>query len=225
MTLLDIIIIGVLLLFMYMGYRRGLIRTVFNLVSFALAIILSVYLFPIVANWLRGTALFTGLKDYIIRTMGLEDAVQTHSAELISTLPIPDILRRNLIENNNPNMFELLNVQTIEEYIASYFAGLAINIISIILVFIAVRLILGLISGVLNIVGKLPIIKQFNHGGGLLLGILQGVIVVWVGLTIINLFFLDPTAPGLQVMLDESLVAGWFYENNPIMHMIASISI
>lgn len=212
-----------MILFMYMGYRRGLIRTVFSLVSFALAIILAIYLFPIVAGWLRETALFTGLKDYIIRTMGLEYAVQTHSADLIYSLPIPDILRRNLLENNTPNMFELLNVQTIEEYIAAYFAGLAINIIAIILVFIAVRLILGLVSRVLDIVGKLPVINQFNRVGGLLLGLLKGVIVVWIGLTIMNLFFLDPTMPGLQNMLAESLIAGWFYEYNPIMQIIATV--
>lgn len=222
--MLDLIIIGIIVLFMFIGYQRGLIRTVFSLVSFVLAIMLTVYLYPIVAELLRQTPIYTGLKDYIIRTMGLEDVVYAHGVETIGSLPLPDILQQTLMRHfNTPSMFDLLGVRTIEEFIAGYFAGFAINIIAMVLVFIIVRLILGLISGVLDIVGRLPVIRTFNKGGGILCGLAQGVIVVWIGLVVMNLFFLDPTTPELQRMLNESLVANWIYENNPIMAMLANI--
>lgn len=221
--MLDLIIIGVIVLFMYIGYRRGFIRTVFSLVSFGLAILLAIYLYPIVAEWLRSTPIFTGLKDYIIRTMGLEGVVQTHTVDLIATLPLPDMIRRALVTQDTANMFELLNVVTIEEYIAGFFAGMAINIIAMILVFLLVRVILGILSGMLDIVGRLPVIRHFNRGGGLILGLIQGIVIVWIGLVVINLFFLDPTQPQLMQMLDESLIAGWIYENNPIMSILTNI--
>ena len=209
---------------MYLGYRRGLIRAVFSLVSFALSIILSIYLFPIVAEWIRNTQAYTALKAYIVRTMGLEEVVQAHGVELIGSLPVPDIIRRALTEQNTPNIFQILNVYTIEEYIAGFFAGMAINIISMVLVFIAVRLILGLLAGVLDLVSRLPVIRTFNRGGGLLFGVAQGVFIVWLGLAVINLFFLDPTAPELMRLLDESLMAGWIYEYNPIMALLTNIT-
>lgn len=221
--MLDLIIIAALMLFMYIGYRRGLIRTVFSLFSFIFAIALASYLYPRVAEWLRSTPLFTGLKDYISRAMGLEDVVQAHTAELVATLPLPDLLQRALLMHDTPNMFELLNVVTIEEYIAGFFAGMAINIIAMVLVFILVRVVLGIIAGMLDIVGRLPVIRSFNHGGGLLLGLVQGVIIVWIGLAVMNLFFLDPTRPELMQLLNESLIAGWIYDNNPIMAMLANI--
>ena len=221
--LLDVIIIGVLVLFMYIGYRRGLIRTVFSLVSFALSILLSIYLYPIVAEWLRATPVFTALKGYIMRTMGLEEVVQGHTVELIATLPLPDLVRRSLEHHNTPNMFELLNVHSIEEYIAGFFAGMAVNIIAMILVFIIVRIILGVLSGMLDVVGRLPVIRTFNRGGGLLLGLIQGVVIVWIGLAIMNLFFLDPTNTELVRLLDQSLLAGFIYENNPIMAILTNI--
>ena len=194
------------------------------MVSFALSIILSAYLYPIVAAWLRDTPVFTALKEYIIRTMGLENVVHAHSVELIATLPLPDLLRRSLLQHyNTPSMFEMLRVDTIEEYIAGFFAGMAINIIAMIIVFIVVRLVLGLLSNTLDIVGRLPVIRTFNRGGGLALGFVQGVIIVWIGLVVINLFFLDPTNTDLIRILDESLIAGWVYEHNPIMSMLANI--
>ena len=224
MKLLDVIIIAVLALFVFLGYRRGLIRTIFSLVSFGISILLSIYLYPIIAEWLRGTPVFTALKDYIIRTMGLEEVVHLHTVELIGSLPVPDLLRRSLLMHyDTPSMFEMLGVHTIEEYIAGFFAGMAINIISMILVFIIVRIILGVLAGMLDIVGRLPVIRPFNRAGGLILGLLQGVLIVWIGLAIINLFFLDPTTPQLASLLNESLIAGWIYEHNPIMVMLANI--
>lgn len=175
--------------------------------------------------WLREeTPVYTGLKDYIIRNMGLEGVVREHTYDLIRTLPLPDLLIRSLLQYDTPNMYELLDIQTIEEYIASYFAGLAVNIISVIVVFIVVWLIMRIITSMLDLVGRLPVIRVFNHGGGLIFGFLQGILIVWIGLIIINLFFLDPNRPEAYSLLNESLFAGIIYEYNPIMRILASIN-
>jgi len=196
---------------------------VFSLVSYVLAISLAIYLFPIVADWLMEMPVYTALKDYIIRTMNLGDVVQYQSEDLIANLPLPDIIRSFLHEHNTPNVFELLNVHTIEEYIAAYFARMAINIIAKVAVFLIVKFTLSLLSGLLDLVSRLPIIKQFNQIGGMLAGFLLGLIIVWIGLAVMILFFLDPTGPELMIMLDNSLVVGWVYENNPILQMLGNI--
>ena len=221
--MLDLIVIGIIALFMYLGYRRGLIRTVFSLVSYVLAISLAIYLFPVVADWLMEMPVYTALKDYIVRTMNLGDVVQYQSDELIANLPLPDIIRGFLHEHNTPNIFELLNVQTIEEYIAAYFSRMAINIIAKVSVFIIVKFTLGLLSGVLDLASRLPVIKQFNQIGGMLIGFVLGLIIVWIGLAVMILFFLDPTGPELMIMLENSLVVGWVYENNPILQILGGI--
>jgi len=155
--------------------------------------------------------------------MGLEDMVQGYTTEVIAELPLPNLLQRSLMEHNTPNMFEMLNVHTIEEYIAGFFANMAINIIAMVVVFVLVRVILGILSNMLDVVGRLPVIRQFNRGGGLIFGLLQGIIIVWIGLAVINLFFLNPTTPELARLLDESLIAGFIYEYNPIMAVITNI--
>ena len=221
--MLDIAVIGIIALFMYLGYRRGLIRTVFSLISFALAIILASYLFPIVAEWLMDMPVYSALKDYIIRTMNFNGPAPYPSQEVIAGLPLPDLLRNLLYEHNTPNIFARLNVSTVEEYIAAYFARMAINIIAMIVVFIVVKFILGIISSILDLVGRLPVIRHFNRGGGLIIGFALGVIIVWIGLAAMILFFLDPTNPELMNMLENSLIVGWIYEHNPIMIMLANI--
>jgi len=223
--LLDVIIIGVILLLMYAGYKRGLIHTAYSLVSFVLALILATLLYPSVAAFFRGTMIYTSLQDYFMRSMGLDEVLYTQSLEFIDSLPLPALLRNNLLMHyDSPGAFEALNVNTIEEYVAAFFAGIAINIIAILVVFLIVWIALGVLSKVLDIIGRLPIIRHFNKGGGTILGAVQGLIVVWIGLAVLSLFFLDPTRPEMVVMLDQSLLANIFYQYNPIMSMLATIS-
>ena len=94
--ILDAIVILVLGLFMLLGYRRGLIMTVFRLVSFVLAIILASLLYPVVAQWLRGTQAFGHLQAHLLNAMGLEELVQRYGAEVFQALPLPDIMRNAL---------------------------------------------------------------------------------------------------------------------------------
>jgi hypothetical protein len=57
-----------------------------------------------------------------------------------------------------------------------------------------------------------------------LAGLVQGVIVIWIALTLVHLLFLNPTQPGLQNQLEASFIARWFYENNPILSMLSNIT-
>lgn len=222
--MLDVIIIGVMLLLIYAGYKRGLIHTAYSLVSFGLALILATLMYPGVAGFLRGTMIFTSLTDYFMRNMGLDEILYTQSLDFINALPLPALLRNTLLLHyqDTPDAIATLNVATVEEYVAAFFAGIAINIIAILVVFLIVWIILGVLSKVLDIVGRLPIIRHFNKGGGIILGAIQGLIVVWVGLAVLSLFFLDPTRTDLVDMLNQSLLADIFYQYNPIMSMLAT---
>jgi hypothetical protein len=81
--LLDLIILGIIIICTLIGYYRGLLRSLFGLVSFGFAIFLAISIFPRVAEWLRETPLYTGLKAYIIRNIALEEVVQEHTYEII----------------------------------------------------------------------------------------------------------------------------------------------
>jgi uncharacterized membrane protein required for colicin V production len=225
--MLDIAVAVIIGFFMFMGYRRGLLLTVFGLLSFVVSIALAGTLYPYVAEWLRATPLYTELQGYIVRTMDLGRFTGGQASFLpedISKLPIPDILRSALAENYNLETLDFLDVSNIEDYIGGFIAGVGINILSMLLVFLAAMVVMKLVSGLLNVVGRLPVIKTFNRAGGLLIGIAQGLIIVWVCLAAFSLFFLNPTQPQFYTMLEGSVITRWLYENNPLMRLLAGIS-
>lgn len=227
MNIFDIAVLAIMVVCIGLGYRRGLIRTVFGLGSFVVSILLANRLYPYVSRFLRGTALYDSLKDAVIHSMNLRAVFTAHTAqtqtELINSLPIPDTFRDALYAYNTPDMYELLNVSTIEDYIGGYFANIALNIISMAVVFVLVWVLMKLIGNALDIIGRLPVINTFNRAGGLAAGIAMGVLLVWAGFALMNLLFVNPSHPEIFAMLNTSAAAKWLYGNNLLVPLLTKI--
>lgn len=71
-----------------------------------------------------------------------------------------------------------------------------------------------------SVIEKIPIIKQFNKAGGTIYGILEGFIVIYAILAIINL-----TAPMIEhnqaiSKIEESFICKTMYQNNILLKII-----
>jgi uncharacterized membrane protein required for colicin V production len=204
---LDIIILAVVALCAIAGYHKGLIRTVYRLVSFLAAIFIALRLYTFVARILRQTALFPAIKNGISRTVNLEGV----GAEIIDNLPIPGVFQTLLHSYNTPNMFELLQVETVEEYIAGFFANMAINGIAILALFVLTMFALIFVGYALDIVSKLPVINFLNRIGGFVFGIAISCIIIWLVLVTAALFA-AAYHPFIYNLLDGSWVTQRLFE-------------
>jgi uncharacterized membrane protein required for colicin V production len=139
------------------------------------------------------------------------DQTAVQSAYLIDSLPLPLILQNMLHSNNTPNMFELLQVATLEEYIAGFFTNMAINGIAILAVFLLTLLALTFIGIALDIVAKLPVIRTLNRLGGLIFGLAMSAVIVWFALVIIALFVVS-AHPMVSQMLEGSWITQRLFE-------------
>jgi len=201
MNALDIGIIAIVAIFAIVGYRKGLIRTVYRLVAFVAAIFVARWLYPYVARFLRGTTLFPTIQYGIANAMNIE-----HEFSAIDHLPLPYVLRSILHTNNTPDMFELLQVTTLEEYISGFFANMAINGMAIVGVFLLTWLALVIVGYALDIVSMLPVIRTLNNVGGLLFGVAISIIIVWLGLVVAALFAIG-AHPQIFDLLEGSIIA------------------
>ncbi len=225
---LDLLVIIVIFIFTFLGYKKGLLLSVFQLFSFIISILIAKWIYPILSRFLLGTWLFDDIKLAIINSLGLNEIVkeQTLKAQtmFIKQLPIPESLTNILLENNNIELYKLLNVSKIEDYIASFLATLCINAISVILVFLIVWLIMRIISKSINVVDKLPVVKKFNKFGGLISGAVQGTLVLWILFTILSIFVIKDSNSIISTMIRSSKIAIIFYERNIFISIISKIA-
>lgn len=230
MTLLDMIVLGVLATFMYIGFKRGLIKTLFGLASNIIGIIIAYIIYPYVSAFLLKN---TGLKKFIqgkisesLRLSELAGSAVGKQAQeaAVDSLKIPKFFKELLVNNNNDEVYRLLDVTSLQDYISGTLATVAINALTFILVAVIVILIMNILSGSMNLISKLPIISQANHMGGLIAGTAWGVTILWLGGLFLTFVSSMQKGGELMALLGKSPIALFFFQENLLMGFVADFT-
>ncbi len=213
--IVDILIVLIIGLCIFAGYKKGLMKVLFKIVSFILALIIALILHGPISN-------------FIINNTNIDENLETLIINNID--PNNEVIDENgqLKENSN-------NSETIQEYItnsigdvkenvenaaARSIAITIINIAVLILILLITRIVLGVLNIIIDIVAKLPIIKQFNSAGGLIFGAVEGLIIVYVLLAICAL--IAPIFSDLQLInsINNSTLGKLMYDNNILLKIM-----
>jgi uncharacterized membrane protein required for colicin V production len=98
--------------------------------------------------------------------------------------------------------------------IAQAVSGIIINLLSIILIFIAVRIAFAITAVLLNSLVRLPVLKQFNKLGGIAAGFIKGVVVLMLAFALVIPVTAIFPAEGLLRGIEGSAAAVYFYRYN-----------
>lgn len=225
MNYIDIGVIVILLFFGIAGRMRGLVRTCFSFVPMLAGLVLTNQLYPVLSKVLRSTFIYEGLKNGVQKALKLDTifANALAGSDAISTLKVPEFLKTALMENNNPVVYNVLGVNKIEEYIAGYVANICLNVLCMVAVFVVIVIACKFILAALDLIAKLPVINFLNKTGGLAVGLLQGLIVLWViGILLVG-FYSNPVLSRFFEILNQSRLALFLYEKNVLLFMILRI--
>lgn len=157
--IIDLLIVAIIVLSTWIGYKKGLTKSLLKIFNFFIAIIISIILFNPIANIIiNNTQVDEFLQESIISKFN-------YNEEIIEEK-----------ENNMPAIFsnyiktEIDNTvnETKENIIKQSARQISISIINvgvIIIIFLITRVILIFIKGIADIIIKLPVIKQFDKLG------------------------------------------------------------
>ena len=225
--LLDILVVTVVLCCAAAAFRKGFVIAALGFLPMAAALIGARFLSPYVSRFLRGTPVFGSLAESISSSMKLDEIIGEGAArtqtEIIEGMQLPGFLRDALLENNNPVIYRLFDVEGLQEYIAGFLANICINVVSVILAFLLIFIGVRLVLNALNLISRLPVLNFFNRFCGLLVGGAKGLSVVWVACTILTFFQCSAKFSGLFAALDASHAAKLAYENNILLYLILTI--
>ena len=208
--IIDIVIVVIFLLCIFDGFRKGLVGMLFSIASFVIAIILSFALFSPIANVIKeNTELDENIKSTIITNFSSESTSTENNSEDLPSVII------NYIEKTT-NDIKNEGVETV----AVSISDTCINGLSFIAIFVVARFILFIISKFVNFIAELPIIKQVNKSGGIIIGIIKGLLVIYIILAILS--FVAPAfgSSPLYAMINESSIGSFMYNNNLLLQFM-----
>lgn len=210
--ILDIILIAIIALSIFLGYKKGLIKVAVKLFAFVIALIVTLVLYKPVSNLIiEKTEFDDNIKNVIIENGTKE--IEDNNGEIkedgfISYMQ--NYVGDTMTEVQNDIVRDVAFVTSIK----------AIELISIIGLFIVTRVALILLTFISDIITKLPILKQFNKLGGTLYGILRGLLIAYF---ILAIAFLIVSATGNSTIItaiDGTMVTKFMYTNNILLNII-----
>jgi uncharacterized membrane protein required for colicin V production len=225
MNWLLLVVLAILVINALIGRKVGFIKTVFSLCSLVLALILTVWISPLVNDFIRGNEKFYDSITSKVEKMlpfAEEEAKANEQISLIEGLKLPQSIKDSLIENNNSEVYEELSISGFKSYVSNYLTGIIINALAFITTFVIILVILWIISIALDLISKLPLLNSINKTAGLLAGLVHGLIVVWIFFILLTVFGSAEFGQKALEMVEESQVLSIIYNNNFLLGFVTS---
>lgn len=210
----DLIIVGFLILFVALGYKKGLTGSLIKLASFAIALVLAFMLYKPVANVIiDNTQIDENIKKTIVETFSKQEEKENQEDSSISNSIMGTI--SNQIESGVSEA-----KSTIVENTATETTKTIINIGSGIMLFIVARLLLVIVSFFIKGITSLPIIKQLDKTGGIAYGLVEGIVIIYIVLALISFTSLIWNNNIIVEAIDKSSIGSMLYNNNLILKIL-----
>lgn len=206
---IDIIIVIFIGYLCFQGYRKGFIKTVFDTLGIVISFFLSKELYNFAENFLlKNTKLFVKLHDYFEVKLS-ENVIKS----INSNVPIElQKFVNNILINEASDTFTAF---------VDNLSLLIIRSISFVITFLTIYAALLLISTLINTIMKLPLLNLTNRLFGAFMGILKGVIMLYLifALAAPLLSFMQDKPFAKSVLDSES--SKIFYNNNIILNYLS----
>lgn len=109
---------------------------------------------------------------------------------------------------------------TIVETVAINLSITAIKIITLILLFILIRIALICIKFITNLISKLPIISSINKIGGVAYGIIEGLFIIYLALAIAMAISTMTGNADILIYINQSSIGKIMFNNNILLKII-----
>ena len=132
-------------------------------------------------------------------------------------------MKEGMAENNTSEVYRYFNADSLEGYLAGYLTTAIVNGISFVLSYIIASIILRIAMFALGLVGELPGIRIVNQMAGLLLGLVKGIIVIWLALLVITVFCSTEVGASLLKQVERDYFLNFLYERDLFVKVFMSI--
>lgn len=171
---IDIILVLIVALSAFLGYKKGLVELGAKLFAGIIAIVITLIIYKPVGN-------------IVIKNTSIDEKIENTILE--KTTNVIDgnskISDNKYIQDASDNAVS----QVKEEVLPEQARNIAVNVVYVataLILFIVSKIVLSIVISLANAIASLPILKQFNEIGGFLYGLVRGAIISLVLILVIG---------------------------------------
>lgn len=171
---IDIILVLIVALSAFLGYKKGLVELGAKLFAGIIAIVITLIIYKPVGN-------------IVIKNTSIDEKIENTILEKTTNVIDENskISDNKYIQDASDNAVS----QVKEEVLPEQARNIAVNVVygaTALILFIVSKIVLSIVISLANAVASLPILKQFNEIGGFLYGLVRGAIISFVLILVIG---------------------------------------
>ena len=245
-------VILILIIFALIGWRKGVIRLVLSLVSMIITIMAAVVIAPMATTAIKNNtnideniaqSIYTVLyenkevdeyfEDKQVLTGGIdisqvESHIQTVTdvvAEVGDKINLPESLTEAVKAMPDSELMSVIRESVKEitiRLIALRLADIVLTAIAYLVIMVVVSIVLRVVVAATGLIRRLPVIKQADKLGGLIVGLVEGIAVVWIFFTVVTAISGTQAASNILVQIHGNAILEALYNCNPITSLLFS---
>ena len=240
-NLIDVVVILIILLSAFIGYKRGFVKTIISLFSFFIAIGVAVMFYkPLAVILTENTTIDDWVRDRIVNSRvnesgeivyagDTEDSSTSGETTQITYVPETEeekqITVKEILEDLPNTLTSAFDISEAKEnakhMLADRLSEQIMKLLSLIIIFALVRVTLIVAGFLLNGIMKLPVFKQVNEILGMSFGAVLGFILIYASFAIITFISTVSDISFVIGAIKASSFASAIFENNLIIKLLS----
>lgn len=215
--ILNVLAVIIFAVCVIVNVKSGFVKSVLGIFSFFLAFVIVAGFGDGFAEAVRETDTGRAVesKIYNITYEQLYSSAATSTAEAVEELNLPKFIKKNAIET-----CENLTVNVYDE-ISDTVSRQLFGIIAHVVLFLLLTLIFAVAKLIIPTVFKLPVLKQVNKMLGLGIGIVNGLICVYIFMLAVSVIVNIGSWQALNEAAQSSVIYRFIFENNAMLKLFA----
>lgn len=209
-----VILIGVIVILalsaLY-GYKRGFVHIVLSMVAMLVTFILAGLLTVPVSAMIKSA---TPLYDHIEKSVSELVAENNVDINSISNLGLPKNIEEKIMEGAGEALGNF------NEYIVDTLSDMLLKALTFFGLIIVIYIIVRIVIVICDFISKLPVLNSINKTGGLVVGIAQGLLVLWIACLVVTAFSDKSWAQEVFRQINGNPLLTFIYDNNPIIYIV-----
>ena len=227
------VLVFIFLVVMFLtGYEKGIIKIALALISVMISLLVVSGLTPLATKVVKTTSMYDNIYKKVDTSVKKQLGYSEYGSQgilgveeqkrVINIDNMPEFVSRQLEENSALFQKDMTFVNIIGEFSRSL-TDIIVSAIVYVVLFVLINIALRVVTNVLNLVSRLPILNTMNRIIGGALGLAEGLIILWlVCLVIMSLQGTGMVDQAIGLINGNKLLKS-IYDNNLLVSMFSGI--
>ena len=202
------------------GLKLGVVKMLYHLAAFALALVITAILAPMVSKIVvrNDSPSVERVKEKVVKTLRLDeiDFGKTVSKDILDDLKIPKAVRDELAVFNTKDNYEQIGAEDAKDYVATSIAVIILQSVVYLVVFLVVWLIVFMVFHALDLIAKVPGLRAANRLAGMTVGLILAACIILLFFILVTALSNLPAGQNMLASIEENSVLKFWYDNNPL---------